>query len=197
MYAAVRSETSPESVPTSRSRRSRGRTDDGRDPRRGEDVAERPDRAADVVADVRLVEPATVVAHEVAHPAVAGGRVQEGERRGRGIDVQMLLVAALRKRERDDRQPGDVVDAVAAVAVRDDPVGVLHDADVVDEREQMVGAQARQMQLGDAGGPSSRRERACLRQTDAVASATAGHASVEPIRRASARAAASSSGCSR
>ena len=32
----------------------------------GEDVSERPDRASHVVADVRLVEPAAVVTHEVA-----------------------------------------------------------------------------------------------------------------------------------
>ena len=35
------------------------------------------------------------------------------------------------------------------------PSRVLDDADVVDEREQVVGAQARQMQVGDAGGPSA------------------------------------------
>ena len=65
----------------------------GRDPCGGENVSERPDRPADVVADVRLVQPAAVVAHEVAHAAVSGRRVQERER-----TVEMgrpdLLVAA-------------------------------------------------------------------------------------------------------
>ena len=149
--------------PTSRSSRLRRRLDDGGDPGGGEDLAERPDRAADVVADVRLVEPAAVVAHEVAHPAVALGRVQERERAVEGRRPG-LLVAAACERERDDGQPGDVVDAVAAVAVRDDPVRVLHDADVVDEREQMVGAQARELEVGDAGGSAPRRERVRLAQ---------------------------------
>ena len=124
------------------------------------------------------------------------GRVEERERavEDRRPD---LLVAAAGKRERHDREAGDVVDAVAAVAVGDDPVRVLHDPDVVDEREQMVGAQARR----DAGRatPDGRRRGAssrASRSTDAVASATDGHASDEPIRRASARAAASVSGCS-
>ena len=139
-----------------------GRPDDGRDPGGGEDVAERPDRPADMVADVRLVEPATVVAHEVAHPAVPGGRMEEGER---AVEARRpeLLVAALGKGEGDDGEPCDIVDAVAAVAVRDDPVGMLHDADVVHQRQQMVGAQAREVQLGDACGPPPGCERAgCL-----------------------------------
>ena len=124
------------------------------------------------------------------------GRVQEGERAVEDRRPE-LLVAAAGERERDDRQPGDVVDAVAAVAVGDDPVRVLHDADVVDEREQVVGAQAGQVQVGHArAAGAAARARAPRRSTDAVASATDGHASDEPIRRASARAAASVSGCS-
>ncbi len=110
-----------------------------------------------MIPDVGLVEPAAVVAHEVAHPALTGGRVQERERtvENRGPD---LLVAAVCERERDDGEPGGVVDAVAAVAVGDDAVRVLHDADVVGEREQMVGAQARQVQVGDPCRPPPRRE---------------------------------------
>ena len=159
----MRSETSPASAPTRRSSRSRVGLDDGGDPGGGEDLAERPDRAADVVADVRLVEPAAVVAHEVAHPALALGGVQERER---AVEDRRpgLLVAAARERERDDREPRDVVDAVAGVAVRDDPVRVLHDADVVDEREQVVGAQARELQVGDADRPAPRRELVRLAQ---------------------------------
>ena len=57
----------------------------------------------------------------------------------------------------------------------------------------MVGAQARQVQVRDAYGPPPRRELAGFLQDEAVACATAGHASEEPIRCASARAATSSS----
>ena len=87
-----------------------------------------------MVADVRLVEPAAVVAHEVAHPAIPRGCMQEGERAVEARSPE-VLVAALRERERNDREAGHVVDAVAAVAVGNDPVGVLHDADIVDERQ--------------------------------------------------------------
>ena len=135
------------------------RNDDGGDPCGGEDLAERPDGAADVVADVWLVEPATVVAHEVAHPVVPGGGGQEGERPVEDRASRVCSSPRLRERERHDGEPGDVVDAVAAVAVGDDPVRVLHDPDVVDEREQVVAAQARQMEVRDAGGPSPRRGR--------------------------------------
>ena len=55
------------------------RPDKSRDPRGGENLTERPGGATDVVAHVRLVEPAAVVAHEVAHAALPGGIVQEGE----------------------------------------------------------------------------------------------------------------------
>ncbi len=139
------------------------RHDDSGDPCRSEDLPERPDGAAHVVADVRLVEPAPVVAHEVAHAVVTGGCVQERER---AVEDRCpdLLVAAVRKCERHDGQTGDVVDAVAAVAVRNDPVRVLHDADVVDEGQQVVGAQARQVQIGSAERAAARRERVCLLQ---------------------------------
>src|SRR5579884_3451635 len=88
-----------------------GRAYDGRDPRRREDVAQRPDRSADMIAEVRLVEPAAVVTHEVPHAAVAARRVQEGKR---AVEVRRpeLLVAAACKCERDDCESGDVVDAV-------------------------------------------------------------------------------------
>ena len=125
--------------------------DDGGDPGRREDLAQRPDRAADVVPDVRRVEPAPVVAHEVSHPGLRVGRVlEEGER---AVDDRRpdLLVAAAGELERDDREPRDVVDAVAALAVRDHAVGVLDDPDVVDEGEQMVGPDAHELwvQAGD------------------------------------------------
>ena len=110
-----------------------------------------------MVSDVGLVEPPAVVAHEVPHSVVPGGGAQERERsiEARSPDVP---VTALRQRERHDREACHVVDAVAAVAVGNDPVSVLHDPDVVGEREQVIGAEAREMQLGDADRPSSRRE---------------------------------------
>ena len=43
-----------------------------RDPGGREDLTERPDRSADMVADIRLVQPAPVVAHEVPHPGASG-----------------------------------------------------------------------------------------------------------------------------
>ena len=58
------------------------RPDERGHPRGREHVAERPDRTADVIADMRLVEPAAVVAHEVAHArsAVVGRVVEKRER---------------------------------------------------------------------------------------------------------------------
>ncbi len=112
---------------------------------------------------MRLVEPAAVVAHEVAHSAVPGRGVQEGER---AVEDRRpgALVAAARKRQRDDGEPCDVVDAVAAVAVRNDPVRVLDDADVVDEREHMIVPEARQVQLCRACRAAAWSELGCLLQ---------------------------------
>ena len=106
-----------------------------------------------MVADVGLVEPATVVTHEVVHPAVLSSCLKEGER---AVEIRRpdQLFTALCKCERDHRQPGDIVDAISAAAVGNDSVCVLHDADIVGECEQMVGAQACQVQVGDASGPS-------------------------------------------
>ena len=47
-----------------------------------------------MVADVRLVEPATVVAHEVVHSALGLGRVQERERPVEGRCPRLLVTAA-------------------------------------------------------------------------------------------------------
>ena len=70
------------------------RSDDGGSPRRRKELPERPDRAAEVIADVRFVEPAPVVAHEVAHSALAFGRVQERERPVEGRCPRLLVTAA-------------------------------------------------------------------------------------------------------
>ena len=69
-----------------------------------------------MVAGVRLVEPAAVVAHEVAHAALGVGGVLEERERAVEDRRPDLLVAAAGELERDDRQTRDVVDAVAAVA---------------------------------------------------------------------------------
>ncbi len=70
--------------PTSRVEQIARRPDECGNPCGGEDLAERPDRAADVIADVRLVEPAAVVAHEVAHSAARRSRRAGTRARGRG-----------------------------------------------------------------------------------------------------------------
>jgi hypothetical protein len=44
----------------------------------------------------------------------------------------------------DDRQPGDVVQAIPELAIGDDSGRVLHDPDIVYERQEMVGADRRQ-----------------------------------------------------
>ena len=73
-----------------------------------------------------------------------------------------LLVAPVGEGKRDDGEACDVVDAVAAVASGDDPVCVLNDPDVVDERPQVVRAQAREVEVGDSRRAAARRECARL-----------------------------------
>ena len=107
-------EVGPFRPPTSESSsRCVGLDERGR-PRGGEDLAERPDRATDVVADVRLVEPAAVVGHEVAHAWPLVGRVVQ--ERERAVDDRRpeLLVGSAPELECHDGEPRDVVDAVAA-----------------------------------------------------------------------------------
>ena len=85
-----------------------------RHPGRREHLAERPDRATDVVADMRLVEPVPFVAHEVAHArAVLVGRCVE--KRERAVQDRRPGLSPWRRceLERDDDEPRDVVDAVA------------------------------------------------------------------------------------
>jgi len=85
-----------------------------------------------VVAEMRLVEPTAVVAHEVAHstPVAVRGRTEEGKRPVQDR-VPGLLPFATRKLERHNDETCDVVDAVAGFAVWDHAVGVLHDAGVI------------------------------------------------------------------
>ena len=87
-----------------------------------------------MVAHVGLVQPPTVVAHEVPHPTLAFGGVQERQCPVQGRRPH-LRVATACELERDDGQPRDIVDAIAAVTVGNDPVRVLHNPDVVDKRE--------------------------------------------------------------
>jgi hypothetical protein len=49
--------------------------------------------------------------------------------------------------ERDDREPSDVVDAVARLPARDHAGGVLDDPDVVDQSPQVVRSDRRELQL--------------------------------------------------
>ena len=110
-----------------------------------------------MVAVVRLVEPAPVVAHEVSQAAVTIRRVLK--ERDRAVDDRRphLLVFPAGELERDDGEAGHVVDAVAALAVRDDAVGVLDDPDVVDEREQMIGTQAHVLEVDPDHRPAPAR----------------------------------------
>ena len=133
-------------------------------PGRREDLAECPDRTADVIPDVRLVEPAPVVPHEVPHPRPRVGRVLEERERAVEDRRPDLLVAAAGELERDDCEARDVVDAVAGLAVRDHAVRVLDDPDVVDEREQVVGAHAHELRVEAGERPAAAR-----RQLDGLA----------------------------
>ena len=126
------------------------RARESRDPGGREDLTERPDRSADMVADMRLVQPASVVAHEVPHPGALGpGReLQEGER-AMEDGCPLTIGRAAGELERDDREPRDVVDAVARLPARDHAGGVLNDPDVVDQRPQMVRSDRRELELDD------------------------------------------------
>ena len=73
-----------------------------------------------------------------------------------------LLVATSRQLECNHREPRDIVDAVAGLAVRDDAVGVLHDPDVVDEREDVIGLHVRDQRLRAGRRATSWRHRDCL-----------------------------------
>ena len=122
------------------------RPDCGRHPGRREHVTERPDRAADMIADVWFVEPAPVVAHEVPHAGAVGCVVEKCQRAVQHRDPDSVA-RALFELERDDCEPRNVVDAIAALPIRYAAVGVLDDAAVVDERQQMVGPRVGELQL--------------------------------------------------
>ena len=153
------------------------RVDERGSPGGCEHFAERPDRAADVVADVRVVEPAAVVAHEVPHAGAAGvARVAEERQRAVEDGRPRPLGGAPIELERDDGEAGDVVDAVPGHAVRDRAVRVLDDPAVVDEREQVIGAgvrecRARRAAIGGRRGATA----TAWRSAAAVASPIAGH----------------------
>ena len=91
-----------------------------------------------MVARMRAVEPAPVVAHEVPQTVLVVRGVLEERYRPVENRRPYLLVLAARKLERDDREAGDVVDAIPALSVRDDTVRVLDDAHVVHEREEVI-----------------------------------------------------------
>ena len=87
----------------------------GRDPRGRQDLAERPDRAAEIIADVRVVQRAAVIAHEVAHTVVLGRGVKNCAARGRGSRSRGPRRRGGRGRAR--RRPGKPCDVVDAGAV--------------------------------------------------------------------------------
>ena len=122
------------------SRAASGGPDDRGHPRGGENLAERPDRAADVIADVRLVEPAPVVAHEVAHPAPSWSVacVQERRARGRGSGSRAGRRSGARARARPPRAARRRRRSSRVCRFGITPCACCDDADVVDEREQMV-----------------------------------------------------------
>ena len=120
-----------------------------------------------MVADMRLVQPASVVAHEVPHPGALGtGReLQEGER-AMEDRCPLAIGGAPGELERDDCEPGDVVDAVARLPARDHAGGVLDDPDVVDQRPQVVRSDRRELELDDRDRLSPRSGHSRLSQHD-------------------------------
>ena len=103
-----------------------------------------------MVADMRLVEPASVVAHEVPHPSALRPS-RELQERERAVEDRCPLTIgrAAAQLERDDREPRDVVDAVARFPARDHTGGVLDDPDVVDQRPEVVRSDRRELELDD------------------------------------------------
>ena len=118
-----------------------------------------------MVAEVRLVQPAAIVGHEVPHPSVGVRRVLQERKRAVHRRCPDLLVRATGEFERDDRQTRDVIDAIAAFAVWDDAVCVLQDADVVNECEEVIGADADDSRIATREWPAPpRRCLNCLAQ---------------------------------
>jgi hypothetical protein len=99
---------------------------------------------------MRLVQPASVVAHEVPHPGALGpgSELQEGER---AVEHRrpLTVVRAPGQLERDGREPGDVVDAVPRFPAGNHAVGVLDDPDVVDQSPQVIRSDRRELELDD------------------------------------------------
>ena len=81
-------------------------------------------------------------------PFGPGGELQEGER---AVEHwrPLPVVRAPAELERDDRESGDVVDAVPRLPARDHADGVLDDPDVVDERPEVIRPDGRELQLDD------------------------------------------------
>ena len=114
-----------------------------------------------MIANVRLIEPAPLVAHEVAHSAptaVVGCSVEKGKRPVQDRRPALIGVTAI-ELQGYDRQARNVVDAVAGFSVWDRAAGVLHDADVIDECADVVGSGVPELQLDDGNRRPARRER--------------------------------------
>ena len=98
-------------------------------------------------------------------PFGPGGELQEGER---AVEHRRPLAIgrAAGELERDDREPGDVVDAVSRLPARDHTGGVLDDPDVVDQRPEMIRSHRRELELDDRDRLSPRSGRSGLLQHD-------------------------------
>ena len=104
-------------------------------------LAEAPDRATDVIADVRLIGPLAVPRHEVSHPPlpIRGCGTEERQHAADG-DVPDVL-AGLDPESVDDRQQtSGVVDAVAVLCAGHVVVGVLQYRGVITQQAEVAGA---------------------------------------------------------
>ncbi len=120
--------------------------------------AESPDRPSQVVAVVRPVQPALMAVEEVVHQ----GRVaipRPAQERDRAVpDARERRIAEDPfQSDRDDRETGHVVDAVPGREIRLPALGMLDDADVVDEPHQVVGPDVRRGGEAESIAAGSRR----------------------------------------
>ena len=100
----------------------------------GDHLAQGPGRPTDMVADVRVVQPAPFVVHEVVHAECLGSQACSRKASEDASTRRVAGVAATPfQPQRHDGQPGHVVDAVAGRSIRDRSAGVLDDADVIDQ----------------------------------------------------------------
>jgi len=116
---------------------------------------------------MRLVEPASVVAHEVPHPRALGAR-RELQERERAVEYGCPLTVggASCQLERDDRESRDVVDAVTRFPARDHTRRVLDDPDVINQGPQVIRSDRRELELDDRDRLPARSSESRLLQHD-------------------------------